>query len=398
MFFELIERHGSAGFGKGNFKALFEAIEREQERAATCNCRERCTVSTASPRMGALPAYVAGRKTPGAVVLASNESPYGLLPAVAATIDGADRRRQPLPRHGLDAAHRGDRRPPRRRAGAGRGRCRQRRGGRPDRCRRRRRGRRGRVRLARVRGLPDHHRRRRRAPRSRCRCATRSHDVDAMAGGGHRPDPARAGLQSQQPDGYGGGRGGADAGSSTGCPTTCSSSSTRRTTTTPTRRVVPDALAAVRRPTERRRHADVLQGLRARRAAGRLLRRRTRRGRRGPQDPGAVQRQRSRAGVRDRRTRRLGRGRASRGAHGRRARPGRRRSSRRRVRRAALAGELRLAAARRARPRRSPQHCDAGGVLVRPFAGEGVRVTIGLPEENDRFLGLVSRGRALPDR
>jgi 4-hydroxyphenylpyruvate dioxygenase len=32
VFFELIERHGSLGFGKGNFKALFEAIEREQER------------------------------------------------------------------------------------------------------------------------------------------------------------------------------------------------------------------------------------------------------------------------------------------------------------------------------------------------------------------------------
>ncbi|HEX8094381.1 4-hydroxyphenylpyruvate dioxygenase [Jatrophihabitans sp.] len=30
LFFELIERHGSLGFGKGNFKALFEAIEREQ--------------------------------------------------------------------------------------------------------------------------------------------------------------------------------------------------------------------------------------------------------------------------------------------------------------------------------------------------------------------------------
>ncbi|MBO0873741.1 MAG: 4-hydroxyphenylpyruvate dioxygenase [Pseudonocardia sp.] len=30
VFFELIERHGSAGFGKGNFRALFEAIEREQ--------------------------------------------------------------------------------------------------------------------------------------------------------------------------------------------------------------------------------------------------------------------------------------------------------------------------------------------------------------------------------
>ena len=32
VFFELIERHGSLGFGKGNFQALFEAIEREQDK------------------------------------------------------------------------------------------------------------------------------------------------------------------------------------------------------------------------------------------------------------------------------------------------------------------------------------------------------------------------------
>jgi 4-hydroxyphenylpyruvate dioxygenase len=32
MFFEIIQRHGSRGFGKGNFKALFEAIEAEQGR------------------------------------------------------------------------------------------------------------------------------------------------------------------------------------------------------------------------------------------------------------------------------------------------------------------------------------------------------------------------------
>jgi len=32
IFFELIERHGARGFGEGNFKALFEAIEREQEK------------------------------------------------------------------------------------------------------------------------------------------------------------------------------------------------------------------------------------------------------------------------------------------------------------------------------------------------------------------------------
>jgi 4-hydroxyphenylpyruvate dioxygenase len=30
VFFEIIQRKGSRGFGKGNFKALFEAIEREQ--------------------------------------------------------------------------------------------------------------------------------------------------------------------------------------------------------------------------------------------------------------------------------------------------------------------------------------------------------------------------------
>jgi 4-hydroxyphenylpyruvate dioxygenase len=32
LFFEIIQRKGSRSFGKGNFKALFEAIEREQAR------------------------------------------------------------------------------------------------------------------------------------------------------------------------------------------------------------------------------------------------------------------------------------------------------------------------------------------------------------------------------
>ena len=35
LFFEIIERKGSKSFGKGNFKALFEAIEREQETRGT---------------------------------------------------------------------------------------------------------------------------------------------------------------------------------------------------------------------------------------------------------------------------------------------------------------------------------------------------------------------------
>jgi 4-hydroxyphenylpyruvate dioxygenase len=32
VFFEIIERQGARGFGEGNFKALFEAIERDQDR------------------------------------------------------------------------------------------------------------------------------------------------------------------------------------------------------------------------------------------------------------------------------------------------------------------------------------------------------------------------------
>lgn len=36
------------------------------------------------------------------------------------------------------------------------------------------------------------------------------------------------------------------------------------------------------------------------------------------------------------------------------------------------------------------EHCMQGGVIVRPFAGEGVRVTIGTDAENDRFLALAA--------
>ena len=35
LFYEIIQRKGAKSFGKGNFKALFEAIEREQERRGT---------------------------------------------------------------------------------------------------------------------------------------------------------------------------------------------------------------------------------------------------------------------------------------------------------------------------------------------------------------------------
>jgi 4-hydroxyphenylpyruvate dioxygenase len=35
VFYEIIQRAGAKSFGKGNFKALFEAIEREQELRGT---------------------------------------------------------------------------------------------------------------------------------------------------------------------------------------------------------------------------------------------------------------------------------------------------------------------------------------------------------------------------
>jgi 4-hydroxyphenylpyruvate dioxygenase len=35
LFYEIIHRKGAKSFGKGNFKALFEAIEREQELRGT---------------------------------------------------------------------------------------------------------------------------------------------------------------------------------------------------------------------------------------------------------------------------------------------------------------------------------------------------------------------------
>jgi 4-hydroxyphenylpyruvate dioxygenase len=35
ILFEVIQRHGAKSFGKGNLKALFEAIEREQARRGT---------------------------------------------------------------------------------------------------------------------------------------------------------------------------------------------------------------------------------------------------------------------------------------------------------------------------------------------------------------------------
>jgi histidinol-phosphate aminotransferase len=38
--------------------------------------------------------------------------------------------------------------------------------------------------------------------------------------------------------------------------------------------------------------------------------------------------------------------------------------------------------------------CESRGVIVRPFAGDGVRVTIGTPEENDAFLAAAEAALA----
>jgi histidinol-phosphate aminotransferase len=38
--------------------------------------------------------------------------------------------------------------------------------------------------------------------------------------------------------------------------------------------------------------------------------------------------------------------------------------------------------------------CEERGVVVRPFQGDGVRVTLGTPEENDAFLAAAEEALA----
>jgi histidinol-phosphate aminotransferase len=33
--------------------------------------------------------------------------------------------------------------------------------------------------------------------------------------------------------------------------------------------------------------------------------------------------------------------------------------------------------------------CEAAGIIVRPFPGDGVRVSVGTPAENDAFLAVA---------
>ena len=94
MFFEVIERHGARGFGDGNFKALFEAIEREQALRGNLKV----------PMIG----LALLERLPGDVVL----SPYGLTRALErrpSRSDGEDaggaRRRSSRRSPSLDGDH-----------------------------------------------------------------------------------------------------------------------------------------------------------------------------------------------------------------------------------------------------------------------------------------------------
>ena len=36
------------------------------------------------------------------------------------------------------------------------------------------------------------------------------------------------------------------------------------------------------------------------------------------------------------------------------------------------------------------EHCERAGILVRPFTGEGVRISVGTSQDNDRVLDALA--------
>jgi 4-hydroxyphenylpyruvate dioxygenase len=50
IFFEIIQRKGNEGFGEGNFRALFESIERDQIRRGVLQPREPSLDSPSTSR------------------------------------------------------------------------------------------------------------------------------------------------------------------------------------------------------------------------------------------------------------------------------------------------------------------------------------------------------------
>ena len=254
--------------------------------------------------------------------------------------------------------------------------------------------RRGRLRLAVLRGLPDRGHRGGRdlgpVPVLGRRPARPRRD----GGGGHRPHQGRAGLHAQQPDRPGGHPGRAGRVPGEGARRTCWSSSTRRTSSscgwttrsTAWRRTAATTTSWSPAPSPRptgwpasgsgtpSAPAPIAAALRA------------------VSLPFGVSSVAQAAAVAS--LERRGRAaRAGRGA-GRRARPGGGRAAPRWAgtcpsRRAtscgssSASGPLDFAAA-----------ADEAGIVVRPFAGEGARVSIGEPEANDRLV--AGRGRDLP--
>lgn len=73
VFFEVIQRKGSRGFGKGDFKALFEAIEREQARRR--DLQRRRTLASSPQRKGRTAGRTPLRLSPCALRSYDAESP-----------------------------------------------------------------------------------------------------------------------------------------------------------------------------------------------------------------------------------------------------------------------------------------------------------------------------------
>ena len=145
------------------------------------------------------------------------------------------------------------------------------------------------------------------------------------------------------------------------------------------------------RPSQRRRPAHVLEGLWARRPAGRLRGGARAGGRRVAQDRRAVRSQQpgadrgDRVAARARTSCSSGSKRWSRSGPGSPTRCG----SRAGTQPASEANFVWLRLGERTSEFAAA--CEAAGVVVRPFADEGARVTIGETEANDIFLGVAAR-------
>ena len=221
------------------------------------------------------------------------------------------------------------------------------------------------------------------------------HDLEAMLAADHRSHARRLRLQPEQPHGPGGDRGRSSSTSSTGCRTTSSSSSTRRTGSSSPGTTSPDGIELFRRYPNVvvLRTFSKAYGLAALRVGFAIAHERVAEALRKTATPFGVSTIAEEAAIAsldaedellarvrhlvDERDPRVGRA----------ARPG--------LDGAPHRGQLRVAAAGRATRGRSPRRARRPGITVRPFAGEGVRITIAEQEANDRVIEVARtlRGR-----